>query len=59
MGSSDHYDSLLKKRQAGKIVVRNRDDDSDSDTPFDDEIDRMTLDTFNARYLSQTSPIFT
>jgi len=51
------------------MVVRNRDDDNDSETPFDDEmgmmtdeageeIDGMTLDTFNARYLSQTSPMF-
>ena len=47
--------------------MRNRDDGNDSDTPFDDElnmndevgeeIDGMTLDTFNARYLSQTSPL--
>ena len=59
---------MLKKRKTGKFFVRNR--DSDSDTPFDDEgesysnkigptdIDAMTLDTFNARYLSQTSPEF-
>lgn len=67
-GSSIHYESMLKKRKTGKFFVRNR--DSDSDTPFDDEgesyrdgigptdIDAMTLDTFNARYLSQTSPEF-
>ena len=58
-GSSTHYESLLKQRQEGKIVVRPR--DQVFDEPFDDEelpcdLDQMTIDTFNKRYLSNSSP---
>ena len=58
-GSSAHYESLLKQRQAGKGVVRRRNESVDS--PFDDEgngrgdeedIDAMTISNFSKRYIS-------
>ena len=69
-GSSVHYDSMLKKRQSGKVVIRPRGEDEEDQTPFDDErdvsdsddllkdeheLDGMSISNFSKKYLSQSS----
>ena len=69
-GSSLHYDSMLKKRQSGKVVIRPRGEDEEDQTPFDDEgqvsdpeihmdneneLDGMSISNFSKKYLSQSS----